>query len=163
MSDQQLFEQWRAWPTMPADLLARMDAMAGDAQAIRGAFGAQLQFGTAGLRGVMGPGPNRLNVYTVRRAALGMAAWLKGTDLPQRCAIGYDSRHNSRLFTEVCACAFAENGIETWIYHELAPTPMLSYAVRAMDCGCGIVISASHNSGEYNGVKCYGPDGCQMT
>ena len=163
MSDQQLFEQWRAWPTMPADLIAGMDAMAGDAQAIRGAFGAQLQFGTAGLRGVMGPGPNRLNVYTVRRAALGMAAWLKGTDLPQRCAIGYDSRHNSRLFTEVCACAFAENGIETWIYHELAPTPMLSYAVRAMDCGCGIVISASHNSGEYNGVKCYGPDGCQMT
>ena len=163
MSYQQAFEQWRAWPAMRADLQAQMDAIAGDEQAIRGAFGGQLQFGTAGLRGVMGPGPNRLNVYTVRRAALGMAAWLKGTDLPQRCAIGYDSRHNSRLFTEVCACAFAENGIETWIYHELAPTPMLSYAVRAMDCGCGIVISASHNSGEYNGVKCYGPDGCQMT
>ena len=163
MSEQKMFELWRAYPTMPAVLKDQMDAMAGDAQAIRGAFGADLQFGTAGLRGVMGPGPNRLNVYTVRRAALGMAAWLKGTDLPQRCAIAYDSRHNSRLFTEVCACAFAENGIETWIYHELAPTPMLSYAVRAMECGCGIVISASHNSGEYNGVKCYGPDGCQMT
>ncbi len=161
MSEQQLFEQWRAFPTMPAGLLEQMEAM--DAEDIRGAFGGELQFGTAGLRGVMGPGPNRLNIYTVRRAALGMAAWLKGTDLPQRCAIAYDSRHNSRLFTEVCACAFAENGIETWIYHELAPTPMLSFAVRKLDCGCGIVISASHNSGEYNGVKCYGPDGCQMT
>ena len=163
MSIQQIFETWRAFPTMPDDLKAQMDAFAGDAEAVRGAFGSELQFGTAGLRGVMGPGPNRLNIYTVRRAALGMAAWLKGTDLPQRCAIAYDSRHNSRLFTEVCACAFAENGIETWIYHELAPTPMLSFAVRSLQCGCGIVISASHNSGEYNGVKCYGPDGCQMT
>ncbi len=158
-----LWEAWRSFPTMPQALAQQMEDMKEDREAIRGAFGAELQFGTAGLRGIMGPGPNRLNVYTVRRAALGMAAWLKGTDLPQRCAIGYDSRHNSRLFTEVCACAFAENGIETWIYHELAPTPMLSYAVRQMGCGCGIVISASHNSGEYNGVKCYGPDGCQMT
>ncbi len=163
MNEKQVFEQWRSFPTMPAVLIDQMDAMSGDEQAVRGAFGAELQFGTAGLRGVMGPGPNRLNIYTVRRAALGMAAWLKGTDLPQRCAIAYDSRHNSRLFTEVCACAFAENGIETWIYHELAPTPMLSFAVRSLNCGCGIVISASHNSGEYNGVKCYGPDGCQMT
>ena len=163
MSEQQVFEQWRSFPTMPTVLKEQMEAMAGDELAIRGAFGAELQFGTAGLRGVMGPGPNRLNVYTVRRAALGMAAWLKGTDLPQRCAIAYDSRHNSRLFSEVCACAFAENGIETWLYHELAPTPMLSFAVRSLNCGCGIVISASHNSGEYNGVKCYGPDGCQMT
>ena len=163
MNIQQVFDTWRAFPTMPELLREQMDAMAGDPEAIRGAFGGELQFGTAGLRGVMGPGPNRLNIYTVRRAALGMAAWLKGTDLPQRCAIAYDSRHNSRLFTEVCACAFAENGIETWIYHELAPTPMLSFAVRSLNCGCGIVISASHHSGEYNGVKCYGPDGCQMT
>ena len=158
-----LWDKWRNFPTMPPVLLQQMDEMADDADAIRGAFGGELQFGTAGLRGVMGPGPNRLNVYTVRRAALGMAAWLSSTDLPKRCAIGYDSRHNSRLFTEVCADAFASHGIETYIYHELAPTPMLSYAVRRLGCGCGIVISASHNSGEYNGVKCYGPDGCQMT
>ena len=163
MSIEQLFEMWQSFPTMPSILKEQMDQIADDPEAIRGAFGAELQFGTAGLRGIMGPGPNRLNIYTVRRAALGMAAWLKSTDLPQRCAIAYDSRHNSRLFTEVCACAFAENGIETWIYHELAPTPMLSFAVRSLNCGCGIVISASHNSGEYNGVKCYGPDGCQMT
>lgn len=157
------WEQWQSFPTMDPVLRQQMEAMAGDEDARRGAFGAELQFGTAGMRGVMAPGPNRLNVYTVRRAAMGMAAWLNGTDLPKRCAIGYDSRHNSRLFTEVCADVFAANGIETWIYHELAPTPMLSYAVRRMNCGCGIVISASHNSGEYNGIKCYGPDGCQMT
>ena len=92
-----------------------------------------------------------------------MAAWLSGTQLPQKAAIGYDSRHNSQLFAEVCAVAFAEAGISVCLYDRLALTPMLSYAVRELNCGCGIVISASHNSGEYNGVKCYGPDGCQMT
>ena len=111
----------------------------------------------------MGIGSNRLNYYTVRRAAQGMAAWLSSTDLPQKAAIGYDSRHNSQLFAEVCAVAFAEAGIHTYLYDRLAPTPMLSYAVRELGCGCGIVISASHNAGVYNGVKCYGPDGCQMT
>ena len=115
------------------------------------------------MRGVMGMGCNRLNRYTVRRAAQGMAAWLLGTDLPKKAAIAYDSRHNSKLFAEVCAVAFAERGIVVYLYDRLAPTPMLSYAVRWLNCGCGIVISASHNSGEYNGVKCYGPDGCQMT
>ncbi len=158
-----LWNKWRTFPTMPKALLEQLNAMADDTDAIRGAFGAELQFGTAGLRGIMGPGPNRLNIYTVRRTALGMAAWLNRTDLPKRCAIGYDSRHHSRLFAEVCACAFAEHGIEVYLYHELAPTPMLSFAVRQMECGCGIVISASHNSGEYNGVKCYGSDGCQLT
>ena len=83
--------------------------------------------------------------------------------MPQKAAIGYDSRHNSRVFAEVCAVAFAEAGIHAWLYDRLAPTPMLSFAVRELGCGCGIVISASHNAGEYNGVKCYGPDGCQMT
>jgi len=130
---------------------------------LKGRFGCDLQFGTAGMRGIMGMGSNRLNVYTVRRAAQGMAAWLTSTDLPQKAAIGYDSRHNSQRFAQVCAVAFAEAGIRTWLYDRLAPTPMLSFAVRELGCGCGIVISASHNAGEYNGVKCYGPDGCQMT
>ena len=130
---------------------------------LKGRFGNDLQFGTAGMRGIMGIGSNRLNRYTVRRAAQGMAAWLSGTELNQTAAIGYDSRHNSRLFAEICAVAFAEAGIKTYLFDRLAPTPMLSYAVRELGCGCGIVISASHNSGEYNGVKCYGPDGCQMT
>ena len=126
-------------------------------------FGGDLQFGTAGMRGIMGVGSNRLNRYTVRRAAQGMAAWLSSTDLPKKAAIGYDSRHNSQLFAEICAVAFAEVGIHAYLYDRLAPTPMLSFAVRELGCGCGIVISASHNSGEYNGVKCYGPDGSQMT
>ena len=130
---------------------------------LKSRFGCDLQFGTAGMRGIMGAGSNRLNKYTVRRAAQGMAAWLSSTDLPKKAAIGYDSRHNSRLFAEVCAVAMAEAGIHTYLYDRLAPTPMLSYAVRELGCGCGIVISASHNAGEYNGVKCYGPDGCQMT
>ena len=138
-------------------------AIADDTEELKGRFGSELQFGTAGMRGIMGLGSNRLNDYTVRRAAQGMAAWLSGTDLPKSAAIGYDSRHNSASFAKVCAIAFAEVGITAYLFDRLAPTPMLSYAVRELGCGCGIVISASHNSGEYNGVKCYGPDGCQMT
>lgn len=148
---------------LPADVQAELAAIKHDDEELKGRFGSDLQFGTAGMRGIMGAGSNRLNRYTVRRAAQGMAAWLSGTDLPQVAAIGYDSRHNSQLFAEVCAVAFAEAGIQTWLYDRLAPTPMLSFAVRELGCGCGIVISASHNAGAYNGVKCYGPDGCQMT
>ena len=148
---------------LPAADQAELVSLKGNEEELKGRFGGDLQFGTAGMRGIMGVGSNRLNRYTVRRAAQGMAAWLKGTDLPQKAAICYDSRHNSQLFAEVCAVAFAEAGIETWLYDRLAPTPMLSYAVRELGCGCGIVISASHNAGAYNGVKCYGPDGCQMT
>jgi len=158
-------ERYQSWldAGLPADVQAELAAIAGNEEELKGRFGGDLQFGTAGMRGIMGGGSNRLNRYTVRRAAQGMAAWLSGTDLPQVAAIGYDSRHNSQLFAEVCAVAFAEKGIKTWLYDRLAPTPMLSYAVRQLGCGCGIVISASHNAGAYNGVKCYGPDGCQMT
>lgn len=148
---------------LPDDVKRELDLIRGDEEELKGRFGSDLQFGTAGMRGIMGAGSNRLNRYTVRRAAQGMAAWLSSTDLPQKAAIGYDSRHNSQLFAEVCAVAFAEVGIHTYLYDRLAPTPMLSYAVRELGCGCGIVISASHNAGAYNGVKCYGPDGCQMT
>lgn len=148
---------------LPQNVKAELSEIAQNEEELKSRFGSDLQFGTAGMRGIMGAGSNRLNRYTVRRAAQGMAAWLSGTDLPQKAAIGYDSRHNSQLFAEVCAVAFAEAGIETWLYDRLAPTPMLSFAVRQLGCGCGIVISASHNAGEYNGVKCYGPDGCQMT
>ena len=148
---------------LPTDVQNELLAIKDNEEELKGRFGSDLQFGTAGMRGIMGAGSNRLNRYTVRRAAQGMAAWLSSTDLPQVAAIGYDSRHNSQLFAEVCAVAFAEAGIHTWLYDRLAPTPMLSYAVRELGCGCGIVISASHNAGEYNGVKCYGPDGCQMT
>ena len=158
-------ERYEFWCNagLPEDVQAELAAIAGDQEELKGRFGSDLQFGTAGMRGIMGAGSNRLNRYTVRRAAQGMAAWLSETDLPKKAAIGYDSRHNSQLFAEVCAVAFAEAGIDTWLYDRLAPTPMLSYAVRELGCGCGIVISASHNAGAYNGVKCYGPDGCQMT
>lgn len=148
---------------LPADVMAELDSIKNDEEELKGRFGGDLQFGTAGMRGIMGVGSNRLNRYTVRRAAQGMAAWLSGTDLPKKAAIAYDSRHNSKLFAEVCAVALAEAGIHVYLYDRLSPTPMLSYAVRELNCGCGIVISASHNAGAYNGVKCYGPDGCQMT
>lgn len=148
---------------LPTEVQEELIALKDNEEELKGRFGGDLQFGTAGMRGIMGAGSNRLNRYTVRRAAQGMAAWLSSTELPQKAAIGYDSRHNSQLFAEVCAVAFAEAGIHTFLFDRLAPTPMLSYAVRELGCGCGIVISASHNAGEYNGVKCYGPDGCQMT
>lgn len=158
-------ERYKFWcdADLPGDVKNELRLIADNEEELKGGFGSELQFGTAGMRGIMGVGSNRLNRYTVRRAAQGMAAWLRGTDLPQLAAIGYDSRHNSKLFAEVCAVAFAENGIKTYLFDRLAPTPMLSYAVRELGCGCGIVISASHNAGAYNGVKCYGPDGCQMT
>ena len=158
----QRYQQW-CQAGLPQDVQQELLLIKDSEEELKSRFASQLQFGTAGMRGVMGAGCNRLNRYTVRRAAQGMAKWLCGTDLPKKAAIGYDSRHNSRLFAEVCAVAFAEMGIHTYLYDRLAPTPMLSYAVRHLGCGCGIVISASHNSGEYNGVKCYGPDGCQMT
>lgn len=148
---------------LPEDIQVELKSIENNEQELKSRFGMELQFGTAGMRGIMGAGSNRLNKYTVRRSAQGMAAWLSSTDLPKRAAIGYDSRHQSELFAQVCAVAFAEAGIETYLFDRLAPTPMLSFAVRKLGCGCGIVISASHNSGEYNGVKCYGPDGCQMT
>ncbi len=158
-------DRYQFWcdANLPDDVQKELNAIENDAEELKSRFGSELAFGTAGMRGIMGVGSNRLNRYTVRRAAQGMAAWLSTTDLPQKAAIGYDSRHNSTLFAEVCAVAFAEAGIETYLYDRLAPTPMLSFAVRELGCGCGIVISASHNAGAYNGVKCYGPDGCQMT
>ncbi len=158
-------ERYQFWcnADLPADDKEELAQLKGNDEELKGRFGGDLQFGTAGMRGIMGVGSNRLNMHTVRRAAQGMAAWLSGTELPKKAAIGYDSRHNSKLFAEICAVAFAESGIEVWLYDRLAPTPMLSYAVRELGCGCGIVISASHNAGAYNGVKCYGPDGCQMT
>ena len=158
-------ENYNLWciANLSDDVKRELAAIKDNDEELKSRFGSELQFGTAGMRGIMGAGSNRLNRYTVRRAAQGMAAWLVTTNLPQKAAIGYDSRHNSETFARVCAVAFAEAGIQTWLYDRLAPTPMLSYAVRELGCGCGIVISASHNAGAYNGVKCYGPDGCQMT
>ena len=156
--------QYKYWlENAPVSYRDMLKAMEGNENAVKECFGAELAFGTAGIRGIMGLGCNRLNEFTVRRTAQGIAKWLNGTELPKTCAIGYDSRHNSRLYAEICAAALAETGIRVHIYHELAPTPMLSYAVRELHCGCGIMVTASHNAGIYNGIKCYGEDGCQMT
>ena len=158
----QRYQTWCETARLSECELAALKAMTNEDD-LKGSFGTELQFGTAGIRGIMGMGTNRLNDYTVRRTAQGLAAWLYSTELPQKCAIGYDSRHNSQRYAEICANALAEKGVKVYVYHELAPTPMLSYAVRQLGCGCGIVVSASHNAGAYNGIKCYGPDGCQMT
>lgn len=163
MTELERYQQWCEQAPLNEAGRAALAAMQNDETERKGCFGAELQFGTAGIRGFMGIGTNRLNDFTVRRTAQGLAAWLTSTELPQRCAIGYDSRHNSRRYAELCAVALAERGVHVYVYHELAPTPMLSFAVRQLGCGCGIVVSASHNAGIYNGIKCYGPDGCQMT
>ena len=163
MTELERYQQWCEQAPLDEAGRAALAAMQNDETERKGCFGAELQFGTAGIRGIMGIGTNRLNDFTVRRTAQGLAAWLTSTELPQRCAIGYDSRHNSRRYGELCAVALAERGVHVYVYHELAPTPMLSFAVRQLGCGCGIVVSASHNAGIYNGIKCYGPDGCQMT
>ena len=163
MTELERYQQWCEQAPLNEAGRAALAAMQNDETERKGCFGAELQFGTAGIRGIMGIGTNRLNDFTVRRTAQGLAAWLTSTELPQRCAIGYDSRHNSRRYAELCAVALAERGVHVYVYHELVPTPMLSFAVRQLGCGCGIVVSASHNAGIYNGIKCYGPDGCQMT
>ena len=163
MTELERYQQWCEQAPLNEAGRAALAAMQNDETERKGCFGAELQFGTAGIRGIMGIGTNRLNDFTVRRTAQGLAAWLTSTELPQRCAIGYDSRHNSRRYAELCTVALAERGVHVYVYHELAPTPMLSFAVRQLGCGCGIVVSASHNAGIYNGIKCYGPDGCQMT
>ena len=158
------YERYREWlKNAPISYQKELAPIGEDEILLKGCFGAELAFGTAGIRGIMGAGTNRLNEFTVRRTAQGVAKWLNGTELPKRCAIGYDSRHNSRLYAEICAAALAETGVKVFIYHELCPTPMLSYAVRELGCGCGIMVTASHNAGIYNGIKCYGEDGCQMT
>jgi phosphoglucomutase len=134
-----------------------------DESALNDRFYKNLSFGTGGLRGKIGVGTNRMNIYTVRKASQGLADWLKTQDLAQKIAIAYDSRIKSDVFAREAALVFAANGIEAWIYPTLMPTPSLSFAVRALECGAGICITASHNPAEYNGYKVYGPDGCQIT
>ena len=144
-------------------ILEELKAVEGSESEILRRFGAAQTFGTAGIRSVMGAGSSLLNDYTVRQVARGLAAYLMASEENKTCAIGYDCRHNSQRFAEICAAALAAEGVKVYLYDRLAPTPMLSFAVRHLKCGAGMVISASHNTKEYNGLKCYGPDGCQMT
>jgi len=127
------------------------------------AFYKELEFGTGGLRGILGAGTNRMNIYTVNKATQGLCDFLKSQKESPSVAIAYDSRINSELFARCAACVIAANGGTAHIFSELMPTPLLSYAVRRLGCDAGIVITASHNSAEYNGYKVYGSDGCQIT
>ena len=155
------FNRWKA--NCQGPMLEELLAMEHDDNAVQAAFGSKASFGTAGIRSVMGVGTARLNDLTVRQTARGLAKYLLESGGSKTCAIGYDCRHNSRRFAEVCAAALAAEGVHVYLYDRLCPTPMLSFAVRYLKCGVGMVISASHNTKEYNGLKCYGPDGGQMT
>lgn len=161
MNAQKEYERWLAHCT--GDTLEELKSIAGNDAEIEKRFSHRQAFGTAGIRSVMAAGLANLNEYTVRQAARGLAYYLAESGGDKSCAIGYDCRRNSRLFAEICAAALAESGIHVHLYDRLCPTPMLSFAVRYLHCGAGIVISASHNTKEYNGLKCYGPDGGQMT
>ena len=158
----QRYETWRSQPGLDETLSKELSAMEGDAEKILDSFGCDLAFGTAGLRGVLGAGTNRMNIYTVARATQGLASWLAGTSLPQKVAIAYDSRVGSTLFSKVAAQVLAANGMTVYLYPRLEPTPALSFAVRYYGCGAGINVTASHNPAQYNGYKVYGPDGCQI-
>ena len=144
-------------------MLEELKALDGNETEIDRRFGSNASFGTAGIRSIMGVGTAYLNDLTVRRTARGLAKYLLSSGGSKTCAIGYDCRNNSQRFAQVCAAALAAEGIKVWLYDRLCPTPMLSFAVRYLKTGVGMVISASHNTKEYNGLKCYGSDGGQMT
>ncbi|MEG1801053.1 MAG: phospho-sugar mutase, partial [Oscillospiraceae bacterium] len=134
-----------------------------DEEQIEDRFLLNLEFGTAGLRGVLGAGTNRMNIYTVGKATQGLANFLQEKSKNPSVAVSFDSRHKSELFARTAACTLAANGVKVHLFKTLSPVPMLSYAVRKCGCDAGIMITASHNPAKYNGYKVYGSDGCQMT
>ncbi len=158
-------EQYKLWcekATLDADLVNELKSIEGNEEAINDAFYKDLEFGTGGLRGVIGAGTNRMNVYTVGKATQGLAAYVNSVTENGKVAIAYDSRIKSDVFARDAAAILAANGIKVYIYSELMPTPMLSFAVRHLKCDAGIVVTASHNPAKYNGYKAYGNDGCQL-
>lgn len=153
------YEEWKKYAV---ELSAELSKMT-DAE-IEDAFYRDLEFGTGGLRGVIGAGTNRMNVYTVAKASQGLANYVNVTfPAVKKIAVAYDSRIKSDVFSRVAAGVFAANGLEVFLYPELMPTPALSFAVRYYGCSAGVVVTASHNPSKYNGYKVYGPDGCQIT
>lgn len=156
------YQLWLKNAILDPDLINELKAMKDDENAIEEAFYTDLSFGTGGLRGIIGAGTNRMNIYTVGKATQGLSEYVKSvTDKPS-VAIAYDSRIKSETFARASAEILAANGVKVYIYRELMPTPMLSYAVRYLGCTAGIVITASHNPAKYNGYKAYGADGSQM-
>ena len=158
-----LYALWRENATADPDLVRELREIEGDADAIRERFYNDLEFGTGGLRGVLGAGTGRMNIYTVCRATQGLADYVNSSFTEPSVAISYDSRIKSDTFAKAAAAVLAANGIRVHIYTELMPTPMLSWAVRALKCSAGIMVTASHNPAKYNGYKVYGEDGCQIT
>lgn len=163
MNENELYKLWCENAVDDPDLAAELKEIENDADAIKDRFYRDLEFGTGGLRGVIGAGSYRMNIYTVRQATQGLADYVKGAFASPSVAIAYDSRIKSDVFAREAASVLAANGITVNIYPELMPTPMLSWAVRYLKCSAGIVVTASHNPAKYNGYKAYGPDGCQLT
>ena len=159
------YKRWCEKAVLDADLVAELKEMAGDEAKIEDAFYRTLEFGTAGLRGVIGAGTNRMNIYTTAVASQGLANYVVKNFAPEarKIAIAYDSRIKSDLFAKTAAGVFAANGIKVAIYPQLMPVPCASYAVRTLKCAVGIMVTASHNPSKYNGYKVYGSDGCQIT
>ncbi|MEY8419423.1 phospho-sugar mutase [Oscillospiraceae bacterium 44-5] len=163
MDYQQQLTRWLERAGEDPDLIAELHQVKDDPKAVADRFYRDLEFGTGGLRGVIGAGTNRMNLYTVRRATQGLADHLNSTDLPKAVAIARDSRIKGELFAKEAARVLAANGITAYLYPRLEPTPALSWAVRYLNCGAGICVTASHNPARYNGYKVYGADGCQIT
>ena len=164
MGYREIYESWLATPYFDEDTKAELKAIADDDNEIKERFYKDLEFGTAGLRGIIGAGTNRMNIYTVRKATQGLANYiLTQGKQKQGVAIAYDSRHMSPEFADESARCLAANGIKAYVFETLRPTPELSYAVRKLGCAAGINITASHNPPEYNGYKVYWEDGAQIT
>ncbi len=163
MKEKELYSLWCENAKADPDLLAELESIRNDDEAINDRFYRDLEFGTGGLRGVIGAGTNRMNVYTVKRATQGFADYLNQEYKNPSVAVSYDSRIKSDVFSKAAAEVLAANGIKVHIYKELMPTPCLSFAVRQLKCQGGIMVTASHNPAKYNGYKVYGEDGCQIT
>ena len=163
MDYNKLYELWVEKTADNAEIAAELQAVAGKDKEIEDRFYRELEFGTAGLRGILGAGTNRMNVYTVGRATQGYCDYLNAKEEKPSVAIAYDSRNKSTLFAETAAAIFAANGIHVYLYRQLMPTPCLSFAVRYFKCSGGVNVTASHNPAAYNGYKVYGSDGCQIT
>ena len=157
------YKRWASAQLEDPALTEELRKIAGSDDEIKDRFAVSLKFGTAGLRGVLGAGSNRMNIYVVRQATQGLANWVKTQGGNQLVAISYDSRINSDVFAKNAACVLAANGIKVRIYDALMPVPALSFATRFYGANAGIMVTASHNPAKYNGYKAYGPDGCQMT
>ena len=157
------YKRWATTELEDGKLTQELKQIEGDDEQIKDHFAVALKFGTAGLRGVLGAGTNRMNIYVIRQATQGLANWVKTQGGTQTVAISYDSRINSDVFAKNAACVLAANGIQVRIYDALMPVPALSFATRYYHANAGIMITASHNPARYNGYKAYGPDGCQMT